>query len=89
MSDLWTLKHTIENARDWLRDALHVACAGEGCEGWPALAETADRTATALAAVEALLPLHPEIEAAIQAELDDDRERIAPGDRGDDERSGP
>jgi hypothetical protein len=63
------LKTALEDARGWLEDALAIATEDpEACAGWPALGETAKRISAALESVRALLPLHPEIEAAIDEE---------------------
>jgi hypothetical protein len=63
------MKEAVVNARDWLRQAIDIATEDpEACEAWPALREAADGIGKALEHVEALLPMHPEIEAAIAAE---------------------
>jgi hypothetical protein len=67
------MKNAVENARDWLRAALDIATEDpEACAAWPALGETAEKIGKALEHVEALLPMHPEIEAAVEAEWDRD-----------------
>jgi hypothetical protein len=63
------MKESVKEAAGWLRQALDIATEDpEVCAAWPALRETADRIGKALEHVKALLPLHPEIEAAVAAE---------------------
>jgi hypothetical protein len=73
------LKDAIKYAHDWLEDALAIATEDpEACANWPALDETARRISAALESVRALLPLHPEIEAAVKGERDEMDEYESP-----------
>lgn len=66
------LAHAVGNAIDWLETALDVAVEdAEACDHWKALGATALQIEGVLILARRLLPLHPEIEAAVKAERDE------------------
>lgn len=79
MPYLQNLEQEIEEATNCLESALcDLDDDPDRVEEWPALRETAAKIRSALAVVQALLPLHPEIEAAAIAEANRDDQYESP-----------
>jgi hypothetical protein len=71
MSSIWDIKSAIENGIGWLEDALRdITEDGDALDGWPALSEAAGKIEAVLVEAKKLLPLHPELERAIEDEAE-------------------